>query len=115
MERDRQPLEPKPGLHAALAAAAPLWWPTLERDNVWLAAWACATGSMTRQEVGGDEVRRVELLTATSCLFDHARIARLIGVDALFRMRPNLAVRGGHGFARATQADPSHGLETRRG
>ena len=114
MERDRQPLEPKPGLHAALAAAAPLWCPTLERDNVWLAACACAIGSMTRQEVGGDEVRSVELLPATSCLFDHARIARLIGVDALC-MRPNLAVRGGHGFARAAQADPSHGLEMQRG
>ncbi len=114
MERDRQPARPETRAARCIGCRCATWWPTLERDNVWLAAWACAIGSMTRQEVGGDEVRRVELLTATSCLFDHARIA-LIGVDALFRMRPNLAVRGGHGFARTTQADPSHGLETRRG
>src|SRR5665811_2399086 len=69
MEPDRRPLNPTASLHAALAAAPPLRWPSPERDRLWLAvqdavctrarAWACAMGSTTPQEVGGEDARHV--------------------------------------------------------
>ena len=47
-----------------------------ERDRLWLAvqefvctrgrAWACAMGSTTQQEIGGEDARHVELLAAMS-------------------------------------------------
>lgn len=78
--------------------------PSPERDNLWLAvqnavctrsrAWACAMGSTTPQEVGGEDERE----------------ARLMDLDALFRMLRGVAVRGKHGSARTAQADALHGM-----
>ena len=120
MEPDRRPLDPAASLHAALAAAPPLRWPSPERDRLWLAvqdavctrgrAWACAMGSTTPQEVGGEDARHVELLAAMSWLFDHEREARLMDLDSLFRMLRGVAVRGKHGSARTAQADDLHGM-----
>lgn len=120
MEPDRQPLDPVSCLHAALAAAPPLRWPSPERDRLWLAAqdavctrgraWACAMGSSTPQEVGGEDARHVELLAAMSWLADHESDARLLDLDALFRMLRGVAVRGKRGSARSAQADALHGM-----
>ena len=120
MESDRQPLDPAASVHAALAAAPPLRWPSPERDCLWLAvqdaactrgrAWACAMGSTTPQEIGGEDARQVELLAAMSWLFDHERDARLMDLDALFRMLRGVAVRGKHGSARTAQAEALHGM-----
>jgi hypothetical protein len=120
MEPDRQPLDPPASLHAALAATPTLRWPSAERDHLWLAvqgavctrgrAWACAMGSTAPQEVGGEDARHVELLAAMSWLFDHEHDARLMDIDALFRMLRGVAVRGKHGSARTAQADALHGM-----
>jgi len=120
MEPDRRPLDPTAALHAALAATPPLAWPSPQRDHLWLAvqaaactrsrAWACAMGSSTPQEVGGEDARHVELLAAMSWLVDHERDARLMDQDGLFRMMRGVAVRGNHGSARAAQADALHGM-----
>jgi hypothetical protein len=120
MEPDRQPLDPVSCLHATLAAAPPLRWPSPERDRLWLAvqdavctrgrAWACAMGSSMPQEVGGEDARHVELLAAMSWLVHHESDARLMDLDALFRMLRGVAVRGKHGSARSAQADALHGM-----
>jgi hypothetical protein len=120
MEPDRRPLDPAALVHAALAAAPPLRWPSPERDRLWLAvqdaactrgrAWACAMGSTTPQEIGGEDARHVELLAAMSWLFDHERDARGMDLDALFRTLRGVAVRGKHGSARTAQADALHGM-----
>ena len=120
MEPDRHPLDPTACLHAALTATPPLRWPSAERDHLWLAiqaavctrgrAWACAMGSTTPQEVGGEDARHVELLAAMSWLFDHERDARRMDQDGLFRMLRGVAVRGKHGSARSSQADALHGM-----
>ena len=120
MEPDRRPLDPTASLHAALAAAPPLRLPSPERDHLWLAVqdavctrgrtWACAIGSTTPQDVGGEDARHVELLAAMSWLIDHERNARLMDLDALFRILRGVAVRGKHGSARTAQADALHGM-----
>src|ERR1035437_1855953 len=120
MEPDRRPTDPTAALHAALAATPPLRWPSPQRDRLWLAvqdavctrgkAWACAMGSSTPQEVGGEDARHVELLAAMSWLVDHERDARLLDQDGLFRMMRGVAVRGKHGSARTAQADALHGM-----
>jgi hypothetical protein len=107
-------------VHAALAAAPPLRWPSPERDDLWLAvrdaactrgrAWACAMGSTKPQEIGGEDARHVELLAAMSWLFDHERDARIMDLNALFRTLRGVAVRGKHGSARAAQTDALHGM-----
>jgi len=120
MEPNRHPLDPAAALHAALAATPPLAWPSPQRDHLWLAAreavctrgraWACAMGSSTPQEVGGEDARHVELLAAMSWLVDHERTARAMDHDGLFRMMRGVAVRGKHGSARTAQADALHGM-----
>ena len=120
MENGQQPLDPTACLHAALAAAPALRWPSPERDRLWLAvqdavctrgrAWACAMGSSTPQEVGGEDARQVELLAAMSWLVVHEHDARLMDLDALFRILRGVAVRGKHGSARTAQADALHGM-----
>lgn len=120
METEHQPPDPTACLHAALAATPPLAWPSPERDRLWLAvqdavctrgrAWACAMGSTTPQEVGGEDARQVELLAAMSWLVDHEHDARLMDLDALFRILRGVAVRGKHGSARTAQADALHGM-----
>jgi hypothetical protein len=120
MEPDRHPLDPATCLHAALAATPPLAWPSPQRDHLWLTAreavctrgraWACAMGSSTPQEVGGEDARQVELLAAMSWLVDHERDARAMDDDGLFRMMRGVAVRGKHGSARTAQADALHGM-----
>jgi hypothetical protein len=107
-------------VHAALAASPPLRWPSPERDDLWLAvqdaactrgrAFACAMGSTTPQEIGGEDARHVELLAAMSWLFNHERDARLMDLHALFRTLRGVAVRGKHGSARAAQTDALHGM-----
>ena len=120
MEPDRRPTDPTAALHAALAATPPLAWPSPQRDRLWLAvqgaactrgkAWAAAMGSSTPQEVGGQDARHIELLSAMSWLVDHERDARLMDQDGLFRILRGVAVRGKHGSARAAQADALHGM-----
>jgi hypothetical protein len=119
-EPDQRPPDPAASLHAALAAAPPLRWPSPQRDRLWLVvqdaactrgrAWACAMGSTTPQEIGGEDARQVELLAAMSWLFNHEREARLMDLDSLFRTVRGVAVRGKHGSARNTQADALHGM-----
>ena len=67
-------------------------------------------GSTTLQEVGGEDARHVELLAAMSWLVDRERQARLMDMDALFRMLRGVAVRGKHGSARTAQSDALHGM-----
>jgi len=67
-------------------------------------------GSTTAQEVGGEDARQIELLAAMSWLIDHEHAARLMDLDALFRILRGVAVRGKHGSARSTQADALHGM-----
>ena len=120
MENGQNPLDPTACLHAALAAAPPLAWPSPERDRLWLTvqdavctrgrAWACAMGSTTPQEVGGEDARQVELLAAMSWLVDHEHDARLMDPIGLFRILRGVAVRGKQGSARTAQADALHGM-----
>lgn len=111
---------PAVDLHAALAATPPLRWPSAERDKLWLAIQdaictrgrirACAMGSSTPQEIGGDDARQDELLAAMSWLTDHEQQARQLAPDDLFRQLRGVAVRGKHGSARSAQADALHGM-----
>ena len=120
MEPDRRILDPAAALHAALAATPPLRWPSAQRDRLWLVVqdavctrgrtWACAMGSSTPQEVGGEDARHVELLAAMSWLVDHERHARALDQDGLFRMMRGVALRGKRGSARTAQADALHGM-----
>ena len=120
METEHQPPDPSACLHAALAAAPALAWPSPERDRLWLAvqdavctrgrAWACAMGSTTPQEVGGEDARQVELLAAMSWLVDHEHDARLMDPIGLLRILRGVAVRGKQGSARTAQADALHGM-----
>jgi len=113
-------IQPAADLHAALAAAPPLRWPSRERDNVWLVIQeaictrgrirACPMGSSTPQDIGGDDARQDELLAAMSWLIDHEQQARQLSPDDLFRQLRGVAVRGKHGSARSTQADALHGM-----
>src|SRR5665647_3587331 len=120
METGQPPLDPTACLHAALAAAPPLRWPSPERDRLWLAvqdavctrgrAWACAMGSTTPQEVGGEDASHVELVAAMSGWGGPERDAWLMGLDALFRILRGVALRGKHGSARTAKADGLHGM-----
>ena len=119
MTRNRT-TQPAANLHAALAATPPLRWPSVERDKLWLAIQdaictrgrirACAMGSSTPQEIGGDDARQDELLAAMSWLTDHEQRARQLSPDDLFRQLRGVAVRGKHGSARSAQADALHGM-----
>jgi len=119
MTRNRT-TQPAANLHAALAATPPLRWPSVERDKLWLALQdaictrgrirACAMGSSTPQEIGGDDARQDELLAAMSWLTDHEQQARQLAPDDLFRQLRGVAVRGKHGSARSAQADALHGM-----
>ena len=107
-------------LRRALEAAPPLRWPSPERDGLWLVvqesictrgrAVACPMGSLTPQEVGGEDARQDELLAAMSWLFEHEREAREMDTVELFRMLRGVAVRGKHGSARRAQEDALHGM-----
>ena len=107
-------------LRSALEAAPPLRWPSSERDSLWLVvqesictrgrAVACPMGSLTPQEVAGEDARQDELLAAISWLFDHEREAREMDQAELFRMLRGVAVRGRHGSARKAQEDALHGM-----
>jgi hypothetical protein len=107
-------------LRSALEAAPPLRWPSSERDRLWLVvqesictrgrAVACPMGSLTPQEVAGEDARQDELLAAMSWLFDHERDAREMDRVELFRMLRGVAVRGRHGSARRAQEDALHGM-----
>jgi hypothetical protein len=67
-------------------------------------------GSLTPQEVAGEDARQDELLAAMSWLFDHEREAREMDQAELFRMLRGVAVRGRHGSARKAQEDALHGM-----
>lgn len=107
-------------LHSALAAAPSLRWQSPQRERLWLVAqasictrgrvMACAMGSTTPQEIGGDDARADELLAAMVWLTDHEHEARTLSADELYRRLRGVAVRGKHGSARATQSDALHGM-----
>lgn len=107
-------------LQQALEATPPLRWPSSERDSLWLVvqhaictrgrAVACPMGSLTPQEVGGEDARQDELLAAMSWLVEHEPEARELDRIELFRMLRGVAVRGKHGSARRAQEDALHGM-----
>lgn len=107
-------------LKQALEATPPLRWHSSERDSLWLViqdaictrgrAFACPMGSLTPQEVGGEDARHDELVAAMSWLVEHEPEARGLDRVELFRMLRGVAVRGKHGSARRAQEDALHGM-----